>query len=124
MDETVLFALVYHILTKIARVRTTFASWNFAKMQTQACKKSLIEQIRGILRKNAPTHSSSQIAVEVDGPSHFYVNSKRYTSYTTLKDRLLTSVGYKVVHIPYLEWNTLTSTQVKQKYLMDKINDV
>lgn len=35
------------------------------------------------------------IAIEVDGPSHFYANSNRYTTYTKLKHRILTKLGTK-----------------------------
>mmetsp|Transcript_16411 Transcript_16411/g.17867 ORF Transcript_16411/g.17867 Transcript_16411/m.17867 type:complete len:88 (-) Transcript_16411:153-416(-) len=47
------------------------------------------------------------IAIEVDGPSHFYANSTKYTAYTKLKHRLLSRMGYKVLHVPYFEWRNL-----------------
>ena len=56
---------------------------------------------------NVPTGEDRPIAIEVDGPSHFYANSKRYTAYTKLKHRLLTRMGYKVLHVPYYEWRSL-----------------
>jgi RAP domain len=64
------------------------------------------------------------IAIEVDGPSHFYVNSKRYTSYTRLKHRILRSMGYHVVHIPYFEWNSLSSICDKENYMQEKLRSL
>jgi len=65
--------------------------------------------------------SLKPVAVEVDGPSHFYVNSNKYTAYTKLKHRILTRMGYNVVHIPYFEWNKLGSSQVKEQYVFEKL---
>ena len=64
------------------------------------------------------------LAIEVDGPSHFYVNSTKYTAYTKLKHRILTKMGYQVLHIPYFEWNKLTTSQDKEQYVMEKLKTV
>jgi RAP domain len=61
------------------------------------------------------------IAIEVDGPSHFYVNSNKYTAYTKLKHRILTRMGYNVVHIPYFEWNKLGTSHDKEQYVIEKL---
>ena len=44
-------------------------------------------------RAQVPTGKDRPTAIEVDGPSHFYANSEKYTAYTKLKHRLLTRMG-------------------------------
>ncbi|KYF43854.1 RAP domain-containing protein, partial [Toxoplasma gondii ARI] len=72
--------------------------------------KELTQRLSGPLADsngNVPTGAARPIAIEVDGPTHFYANSTRYTAYTKLKHRLLTRMGYKVLHVPYFEWRRL-----------------
>ena len=66
--------------------------------------------------------ATKKIAIEVDGPSHFYINSTRYTAYSKLKHRILTRLGYKVIHIPYFEWNKLKCLGEKEEYVLAKLN--
>ena len=70
---------------------------------------------------NVPTGEDRPIAIEVDGPSHFYANSKQYTAYTKLKHRLLTRMGYKVLHVPYFEWRQLRSASDREDYMRQKL---
>jgi hypothetical protein len=91
------------------------------------------ELIRNIMKKlkgpladedgNVPTGSKRPIAIEVDGPSHFYVNTTKYTAYTKLKHRLLTRMGYKVLHVPYFEWRKLKGAKDREKYLSEKLKE-
>ena len=76
-----------------------------------------------------------KIAIEVDGPAHFISRIDKYTASSTgyskrikgkleyqyswngdrqemngataLKDRLLNSLGWKVIHIPFWEWDAM-----------------
>lgn len=67
------------------------------------------------------------VIIEVDGPSHFLrcgngseMVGKRSTKTkgeSLLKDRLLEKQGYKVLHIPYYEWDELTTPETKKNYL-------
>jgi len=85
----------------------------------------LLEEISALLAANSGRTVRDQrpMAIEVDGPSHFYVNSTKYTAYTKLKHRILTSMGYQVVHIPFFEWNKLANNQDKEAYIGSKISD-
>ena len=72
---------------------------------------------------NVPTGEDRPIAIEVDGPSHFYANSRQYTAYTKLKHRLLTRMGYKVLHVPYFEWRQLRSAKDREEYMRSKLKE-
>lgn len=98
---------------------------------TEAEKKEKDDIIKDLKRRlsgpladehgNVPTGKDRPIAIEVDGPSHFYANSKRYTAYTKLKHRLLTRMGYKVLHVPYFEWRRLRGAREREKYMRGKL---
>ncbi len=45
-----------------------------------------------------------QVAIEIDGITHFYVLSRRLKAQSALKYRILSALGWKVVSIPYFEW--------------------
>ena len=88
--------------------------------------KELTRKLSGPLADedgNVPTGEDRPIAIEVDGPSHFYANSKQYTAYTKLKHRLLTRMGYKVLHVPYFEWRQLRSAQDREDYMRTKLKE-
>jgi hypothetical protein len=90
-------------------------------------KQELIEQIKQQLFKipsevTALAKDKRAVAVEVDGPSHFYVNSHEYTAYSKMKKRILEKMGLVVVNVPYFEWNKLTNSDGRQKYLVKKID--
>lgn len=88
--------------------------------------KDLTRRLSGPLADehgNVPTGKDRPIAIEVDGPSHFYANSKRYTAYTKLKHRLLTRMGYKVLHVPYFEWRRLRGAKEREDYMRLKLQE-
>eukprot|EP00388_Colpodella_angusta_P001235 GDKJ01004011.1.p2 GENE.GDKJ01004011.1~~GDKJ01004011.1.p2 ORF type:complete len:181 (-),score=28.38 GDKJ01004011.1:72-614(-) len=70
-----------------------------------------------------PTGDNRPTAIEVDGPSHFYVNSTKYTAYTKLKHALLTRMGYRVLHVPYFEWRKLRGTKEREEYMRLKLQE-
>merc|ERR1719428_406733 len=72
---------------------------------------------------NVPTGKDRPTAIEVDGPSHFYANSKKYTAYTKLKHRLLTRMGYRVLHVPYFEWRKLRGAREREDYMRKKLQE-
>tara|TARA_B100000513_G_scaffold193026_1_gene119917 strand:+ start:113 stop:562 length:450 start_codon:yes stop_codon:yes gene_type:complete len=49
--------------------------------------------------------NGEQIAVEVDGPSHFIGRSQQPTGATQLKHRQLRHFGWRLVSVPYWEWD-------------------
>lgn len=94
------------------------------KKEKDTLLKELRRRLSGPLADedgNVPTGKDRPIAIEVDGPSHFYANTKRYTAYTKLKHRLLTRMGYKVLHVPYFEWRRLRGAREREQYMRDKL---
>lgn len=88
--------------------------------------KELTRRLSGPLADehgNVPTGKDRPIAIEVDGPSHFYANSKRYTAYTKLKHRLLSRMGYKVLHVPFFEWRRLRGARERENYMREKLRE-
>jgi len=93
-------------------------------------RQQLISEIKRKLRGpladengNLPEGKDRPIAIEVDGPSHFYVNTTKYTAYTKLKHRLLTRMGYKVLHVPYFEWRKLKGSKEREAYMKAKLEE-
>lgn len=96
------------------------------KLEKDEILKELTRRLSGPLADehgNVPTGNDRPIAIEVDGPSHFYANSNRYTAYTKLKHRLLTRMGYKVLHVPYFEWRKLRGAQEREEYMRKKLQE-
>ena len=64
---------------------------------------------------------ASRLAVEVDGPSHFMRGNRGehvVNGTTLLKQRLLRTVGWCVVSIPYFEWDSIASdVHAQREYL-------
>lgn len=90
-----------------------------------------------------PLRSTSAVAVEVDGPSHFAHNITAHVDSsdraglmdlafpcggTAMKRRHLSRCGYFVVAVPYWEWDSLNDDdeaaqrEARQKYLRAKIS--
>jgi RAP domain len=75
-------------------------------------------------------HGNAMIGVEVDGPSHFVGQSQSLNGRTVLKQRQLRSLeGWKLVSIPYWEWNEIMTTvsggnaaREKQIYLQNLLD--
>ena len=63
---------------------------------------------------------STKTAVEFDGPTH-YLKSGRPNGATTFKTRLLEALGWRVIHIPYYEWDELRTRNDKKAYLRQKL---
>ena len=61
------------------------------------------------------SHGGREVAVEVDGPSHFC--GRTPTGATALKRRQLRAAGWALLPVPYWEWNALGSEAAKQAYL-------
>eukprot|EP00922_Rhytidocystis_sp_ex-Travisia-forbesii_P042462 GHVS01063402.1.p1 GENE.GHVS01063402.1~~GHVS01063402.1.p1 ORF type:complete len:232 (+),score=65.64 GHVS01063402.1:181-876(+) len=88
--------------------------------------KELTRRLSGPLADehgNVPKGRDRPTAIEVDGPSHFYANSTRYTAYTKLKHRLLTRMGYKVLHVPYFEWRKMRGAKEREEYMRKKLEE-
>ncbi|CRH01217.1 RAP protein, putative [Plasmodium relictum] len=101
--------------------------------------KLITEKLAGPLKSKNEDNSSSEknskseedsifgdnrpIAIEVDGPSHFYANSNRYTTYTKLKHRILTKLGYNVIHISYIDWRKLRNKSEREEFILKKLKE-
>uniref|UniRef100_A0A7S4QZ47 RAP domain-containing protein n=1 Tax=Alexandrium monilatum TaxID=311494 RepID=A0A7S4QZ47_9DINO len=71
---------------------------------------------------NKPGRSLTRfcVALEADGPSHFYRPHGRpwhWTSTSKLRHRLLTAARIKVAHVPFYDWMQLSSDMEKEAYL-------
>ena len=53
------------------------------------------------------SYGGVDVAVEVDGPSHFVGRSRRPTGATQLKRRLLKHSGCRLLSVPYWDWDAL-----------------
>jgi hypothetical protein len=61
-------------------------------------------------------YSGREVAIEVDGPSHFC--GRTPTGATALKRRQLRAAGWALLPVPYWEWDALGSSEAaKQEYL-------
>ena len=61
-------------------------------------------------------HAEREVAIEVDGPSHFC--GRTPTGATALKRRQLRAAGWMLLPVPYWEWDALGSNKAaKQEYL-------
>ena len=60
-------------------------------------------------------HGGREVAIEVDGPSHFC--GRTPTGATVLKRRQLRAAGWALLPVPYWEWNALSSKGAKEEYL-------
>jgi hypothetical protein len=62
-------------------------------------------------------HKQIDIAIEVDGPSHFHRNSNTPTTATLLRNRLILNAGLRLLVIPYKEWNAAEKKGTTSSYL-------
>ena len=69
----------------------------------------------------ATTAAGVELAIEVDGPSHFIQPGNTLEGGTQFRNRALAARGYVVVSIPYREWSALRGAAQKQQYLLAKL---
>lgn len=62
-----------------------------------------------------------RVALCIDGPNRFCLNSKHLLGKEAIKQRHLRLLGYKVVQIPYYEIETLKSRLELVEYLQRKL---
>jgi hypothetical protein len=71
----------------------------------------------------AVTAGGRQLAIEVDGPSHFVQPGNQLNGPTQDRNSELAALGYTVVSIPYWEWDCLRDEQQQVEYLHRKLAD-
>ncbi|EOD25641.1 hypothetical protein EMIHUDRAFT_237418 [Emiliania huxleyi CCMP1516] len=68
---------------------------------------------------------SSRVAVEVDGPSHFLLPDgrgvRKPNGSTLLKRRLLAAAGWRVISVPFYEWDGFATAKERQTYLQGAV---
>ena len=69
--------------------------------------------------RNKNGSSKKQLCIEVDGPSHYYGNSRRVTATTLMKHRHLRALGWHVISIPYWECK---NSKTRRKYLESELS--
>ena len=62
-----------------------------------------------------------RIAIEVDGPYHFFRNVPMRTGATRLRDRLLEWAGWTVVSVPFFEFDELRTKDAQTDYIQGKV---
>ncbi len=63
-----------------------------------------------------------RIAIEYDGPSHFSVNTLEPLGHTRLRNRLLSAMGWRVVSIPFFEWDKLQRPEQMDSYVEHRVH--
>lgn len=64
---------------------------------------------------------SLRIAVEIDGPQHYYPGTKELIARDRLMDHLFKGLGWTVVRIPYWEWKEANTPEKKLNCITQKI---
>jgi len=69
----------------------------------------------------------SLVAIEVDGPSHFLRPSSRSDKHlpngpTLLKRRLLKVAGWRLISVPFYEWDQLSGREEQRRYLAQRLD--
>jgi hypothetical protein len=72
----------------------------------------------------ATTAAGVQVAIEVDGPTHFLQPDNLPTGPTQHRNRSLFARGYVVVSISHWEWDSLRDAEQKQECLLAKLQEV
>eukprot|EP00808_Paulinella_micropora_P009467 g9372.t1 len=96
-----------------------------------ACKLSLMsepiessrlhKEVSSVLRAEGVPHDNEKmqahkLVIEVDGPTHFVTatlasSRPRYNNITLCKQRLLRAMGWRVVSVPFFEWDALGTSE-------------
>eukprot|EP00375_Theileria_parva_P003895 XP_766581.1 hypothetical protein [Theileria parva strain Muguga] len=66
--------------------------------------ESLFDSIVKLNIKYTPNTSKMQVAIEVNGYTHFFHNSKELNALTQLKYKILKDMGWNVVGVNYYSW--------------------
>ena len=62
-----------------------------------------------------------RIALEFDGPSHFTTNTLEPLGHTRLRDQLLSAMGWRVVSVPFFEWDRLHQAEQRDAYVEHRL---
>jgi hypothetical protein len=73
------------------------------------------------VNSKSSTGAAAGWAVEYDGPSHF-LTCRLTVGGTLMKRRHLELLGYTVISLPFWEWDQLTGSDERKKYLRGKLH--
>jgi len=82
-------------------------------------KEQYIPEMYSSIDAAFPEHN---IALEVDGPTHFYQNTQERVASDHMKDKLLHALGWNVRRISHMEWDKLTSDAKKREFILNTVN--
>jgi len=74
-----------------------------------------------VLVRRRSAAGSTEWAVEVEGPTHFLGDGRTPSGSTLLKRKQLGQLGYRVVPVPFWEWQALIGEEAKRQYLQGKL---
>ncbi|EKX40341.1 hypothetical protein GUITHDRAFT_154162 [Guillardia theta CCMP2712] len=92
------------------------------KIKTEVIDEKSGYSIDIVIRSGEGVDEEHPIAVEVDGPGHYMRPGLReLVGGTKMKTRHLCRLGWKVVAIPYWEWNEARDAGEEERYLSQRI---
>ena len=65
-----------------------------------------------------------RLVIEADGPSHFTRNTGNVQplGHTVMKARHLQLLGWRVISVPWHEWDDVRGPVMKREYLLSRID--
>ena len=66
--------------------------------------------------------SDRRVAIEVDGPWHFFTNARKRNGTTQLRDRVLKRAGWTVVSVPFFDFDILRTVDAQRDYIQGKLD--
>lgn len=87
-------------------------------------QESIVDKNSGYCVDILCTDHGTCIAIQGDGPSQYLGAGRRASGAARLKNRHLVLMGYKVVSVPYWEWNALNGREEKEEYMLGRLAQV
>jgi len=81
--------------------------------------------IPGTLHRADIAIPSLRVAIEIEGPHHFYGRARRATTKTECRNMMIEDAQWTVITIPYYEWNRVKKDDRHvRKYLQEKLSGI
>ncbi|GBE60936.1 RAP, putative [Babesia ovata] len=118
-----LSAKTLEVLRKCSAVRFALAEYMLTSSSAHKEVSHLLN-LMGVFHRNEvqfgpylidivpETGPARRVAIEYDGPAHFYAETTMRTAKSILKHEILNSAGWQVIHVPHQEWAQLGGFQV------------